>query len=503
MSIQADYKRFLEILAQADDLQRSASILSWEKHVSMPRPGARWRGAQMTTLSTLSHERMTCVELGRLLDSLSPWAETLEYGSDEASLIRVTRRLYERKTKIPLKVAEELASIRNDTYFSWIRAREANDFSVMVPDLKRLVDLHVRVAEIWGYKEHILDPLIDEMEPGFTASSVEKLFDQVRPTLVNLVRMVSGSTSQVRTDFMSRDYPAQQQLAAGAEALKTIGFDMERGRVDVVVHPFCSMFSPEDIRVTTRVRPDEPTGCLFGCLHEGGHGLYDLGLPARLFRTPLCESPSAGIHESQSRMWENLVGRSRGFWETFYPRYRALFPAQLSDVTVEEWYRAVNRVRPTPTRVEADEVTYNLHIMLRYEIEKAVYDGKVKVEELRDVYNDRFMEYLGIAPPDDVRGVAQDIHWTEFFGTSYQGYTIGNIASVQFMDTAMKANPALRAEFSRGDYSGLLEWTRQNVHAYGAKFSPDELMVVSTGRQLDPKPYIDYVVGKYTDIYEL
>lgn len=501
MSAQKDYQRLLELLAEIDDLQRAASILNYEKQVSMPKLGDRWRNVQMTTLTTLAHERMTSAEMGRLLERLGPWAEGLDYHSDEASLIRLTRRLYDQKAKLGKELASNLASVRNNAYQSWLKAREENDFSIMVPDLKRLIDCHFEMAKRWGYTDHILDPLIDERDPGFTASSVEKMFDDIKPVLVGLVKRIRDCGKDIRTYFLAREFPASQQLAVSVEALKLMGLNMDRIGVAEVVHPFCAMFSPDDVRVTTRVKPDNPAGCLLSCMHEGGHALYSLGLPVKCFRTPLCDAPSAGMHESQSRMWENLVGRSRGFWELFYPTFKAAFPQQLADVSVEEWYMAINRVEPTPIRVEADEVTYNLHIMIRYELEKAVYDGKVKVEELEDAYNDKFREYMGIVPPNVRSGVGQDIHWTLYFGTSYQGYTMGNIAAVQFYTACLDANPELQDSFDRGDYSGLLRWTSENVHVHGAKFPPNELITIATGRPLDPKPYIDYIKAKYSELY--
>lgn len=496
------YQQLLQLLGEVDDLQRACSILSWEKHTYMPAQGARWRSVQMTSLTKLAHERFTSPKLGKLIDTLLPWAEEVE-DSPQVRIIKTAARDYHKAIRLPLSFVEEKAAVVNEAYFGWLKAREENSFKVYVTHLERLVENHIKQAHLLGFTDHVLDPLIDEMEGGFGTKEIEGIFRDVRQVLQTVINRINHTDKALPLDYLLQEFPRADQLRAAKEGLRKIGFDFTRGRVDEVVHPFCSCFSPDDVRVTTRIVKGNPTACFFSCLHEGGHGLYDLGMPAVYFRTPVYRGASSGIHESQSRLWENIIGRSRDYWNSFYKTFQGIFTNQLNGVSQNQWYQAINRVQPSYIRVEADEVSYNLHIILRFELEKAVMDNKLRVSELEDAYNAKIKEFFDLPAPDPINGVIQDIHWTEYFGTSYQGYTIGNIASVQFLEAAKRTSPEIASQLKNADYSGLHSWLEEKVHVHGSYYRPQELLRVVTGKPLDATEYLDYIKTKYGDLYHL
>jgi carboxypeptidase Taq len=397
-----------------------------------------------------------------------------------------------------------LARARNRGYKKWLEAREARDYQVFRPALETTYELMLEVVDIIGYEDHPLDALVEEHEPGMTTAEVEALFDELRDELVPLAQAIFEREDAVEDSVLHQEFESEIQLAAARAAVEAIGFDLgRRGRLDTSVHPFSTSFSPDDVRITTRVDEDFLGQSFFAALHEAGHGTYMQGIPIQWERSILGSGASAGLHEAQSRLWENIVGRSQEFWEYFFPQLQKFFPTQLSDSTEQELYRAVNRVKPSFIRVEADEVTYNLHIMIRFELEKAVFDGELDLNDLASAWNEKYEEYLGICPPDDLVGVLQDIHWSGSFGASFQSYTIGNVASVQLYDRALSDNPDLPEQFRRGNFSPLLEWMNRNVHDKGAKFEPQELLERSTGACLTVRPYLDYLKTKFGELYKL
>jgi len=498
-----EYQRLLEICAGIDDLKNVLAVLNWDERTQMPKSGASARADHKATIGRLLHERVSSPELGKLLEKLEPWAKELPYDSDEAGIIRVARRNHLRAVKTPEKLVVDISRARSEGYQSWLRAREAKDYKVFAPSLRRIYHLHRELAEALGYEEHPLDALLDQSEPGMKTREIEKLFQELRETLVPLVKKISEKGTVVSDAALKQPFDTEKQWEIGIEGVKTIGFCLDEGRMDISVHPFTTSFSPKDVRITTRIKPNEFGSCFFACLHEAGHGHYCQGIPVKYRRTPLAGGASSGMHESQSRTWENLVGRSKGFWENFYPKVQKMFPEQTKNVSLEDWYRAVNCVRPSLIRVEADEVTYNLHIMVRFELEKAVYDGKMNIDDLAEAWNAKFQEYLGIAPENDLVGVLQDIHWSGRFGASFVSYTLGNVISVQLYEAAIRDNPELKDQFARGDYSGLLEWSRRNIHAHGSKYQPKELVEKATGKPLSTEPYLRYITRKFSEIYEL
>lgn len=501
----ADYERLVALLAEVTNLRNVAGLLGWDQQVMMPKGGAEARGNHLAALSKVIHEKFTSPEIGKLLEDLKPYEESLPYDSDEASTIRVARREYEKATKLPPDLIIRLSRAASEGYHTWLKAREARDYGIFRPALERTYGLMVEVTDALGYEEHRLDALLDQSEPGMKASQAEVLFKELRGTLVPLTKAIQAKLGgEDPAAVLHRHYDRETQLAAGREAVKAIGFDLEtRGRMDLSVHPFSTSFSPNDTRITTRLNENALGWSFFACLHEAGHGTYMQGIPVKFQESILGDGASSGLHESQSRLWENIVGRSRAFWEFFLPRLQKHFPSQLEGVSLDTVYRAVNKVEPSFIRVEADEVTYNLHIMIRFELEKAVFDGKLDLKDLDDAWNAKFEEYLGLTPPDDLVGVLQDIHWSGGFGAAFVAYTVGNVASAQLYERALKDHPDLPAEFARGEFSNLLGWMNRNVHAYAAKFKPQELLERVTGRPLDAGPYLAYIKRKFSEVYGL
>jgi len=484
-------------LREIDDLEHAGAVLYWDQATYMPTGGAAARGRQLATLSRLAHEKFTDPSVGRLLDAAR--AET----EDDAALLRVTQRDYERATKVPAAFVAKFSEHSSASYEAWAKARPANDFAAVQPLLDKTLDLSRQLADFFPGYEHIADPLIDFADEGMKATTVRNLFSELRRRLVPLVQAITAQP--VADDACLRQrFPEDEQLAFGVEVIRAFGFDLARGRQDKTRHPFMIKFSLGDVRITTRVREDDLGDALFSTMHEAGHALYEQGIRAELEGTPLAGGTSSGVHESQSRLWENVVGRSRPFWEHFYPKLQAVFPDQLGSVTLDVFYRAINKVERSLIRTDADEVTYNLHVMLRFEFELQLLEGALAVRDLPAAWRERYRQDLGITPPDDRDGVLQDVHWFHGrIGGAFQGYTLGNILAAQFFDAAVRAHPAIPAGIGRGEFGGLREWLRSNVHGHGRKFAPNELIKRATGAPLTIAPYVNYLRGKYGELYRL
>lgn len=487
-------------LAVTSDIGQTMALLSWDQHTKMPPQGAEGRAQQMATLSGLIHERVTDERVGRWLGELEPTG--FADGSDEAALLREVRRGYEQATKLPADFVEELTKAASISQQVWAEARQNNDFAAFQPSLEKMVELARQQADYLGYDDHPYDALHDQYEPGSTVAEVRKTFAALRDATVPLVKdIVDGRDISDAPVHQMFDEGKQEQL--GVEAVKAFGYDFESGRLDRTVHPFATGIGPGDVRITTRYESDFLNPALFGTMHEAGHGMYEQGLPAEHARSPLGESVSLGIHESQSRLWENLVGRSHGFWQHYYPRAQELFPERLGMVSLDRFYAAVNKVEPSLIRVEADEVTYNLHIMIRFELELAMLEGSLKVADIPDAWNAKYEEYLGITPPTDALGCLQDVHWSMGGIGYFPTYTLGNIMSVQLFEAAKKAHPEIDSEISQGKFDTLLSWLRENVYQHGSKYLPQDLLERATGSRLDAKPYINYLNTKFRQLYGL
>ena len=487
-------------LAEISDLNAAASVLGWDQHTYMPGGGAEARAEQLATLGRLSHEMFTSDQTGELLETATAESAALAYDSDEASLVRVTRRDYDKARRIPPALVAEIARTSSLAMEVWVKAKTEANFSAFRPSLEKLLQLHRELAHCLGFEERIYDALLDQYEPGMKTSQLVRIFCQLKSDLVPLVHSISEKRDRVDDSVLSRHYSGQKQWDFGIEVLRRFGYDLERGRQDKSVHPFTTSFSINDVRITTRVDEQFLPSALFGTLHECGHGLYEQGIKQALERTPLAGGASLGIHESQSRLWENLVGRSRGFWKFFYFRLQSLFPECLSDTPPDQFYRAINRVEPSLIRVEADEVTYNLHILLRFELEVDLLEDRLSVADLPEAWNAKMKNYLGIVPPDDAKGVLQDVHWSNGLIGYFPTYSLGNILSVQLFEKAHAADPLLHSQIGHGEFGALLEWLREKVHCHGRKFLPAELLD-GAGIHLSAEPYINYLRNKYSEIY--
>lgn len=491
-----------EILAEIFDIQAAIALMEWDQQCYMPPGGAEGRGNQQATLSRIAHVRFTSDEVGRLLADLQPYAAQLDPDSDDARLIKVTNRQYEKRVKVPAEMVAENAQVTTVAHGVWAKARAENNFSPFQPYLEKIYDLRRKYADLFAPYESIYDPLLDDYEPGLKTREVQAIFHAIRPQQVALIQAIA-ERPQVDDSFLHLVYDPQKQWQFGEEIITKFGYDWNHGRQDKTTHPFTTGFGLGDVRITTRIYPDMPASGWFSTMHECGHALYDQGFDPRLDRSPLANGASLAMHESQSRMWENLVGRSIEFWQHFYPRAQELFPTQLGNVSLDAFYRAINKVQPSLIRVEADEATYNLHIMLRLELEIALMEGKLAVKDLPEAWNTRMQEYLGIVPPSDTDGVLQDVHWSAGLVGYFSTYALGNLLSLQLWERINQDIPNLAEQTRNGQFAELLGWLRKNVHSSGAKFEPQELMQRVTGSKIDSGAYLRYLQGKFGKIYGL
>jgi carboxypeptidase Taq len=493
------YRDLITLLKEVALFGSIGSLLGWDERVQLPPKGADHRANQSSLLARKVHEQFTSPRIDELLREVE--RSGLINDGDIAANVRETRRQYDRATKLPSSLVEEMARTEVLAQNAWADARKRNDFPAFRPWLDRWLDLKKQQANCYGYQGHIYNALLEDFEPGETAENLSRVFDALRGPLVDLIGRIVSSGRQAPLEILERHYPAAAQAALAREAAVAVGFDFDAGRLDVSVHPFCSGIGPGDTRMTTRYDEKYFGDAFFGVLHETGHGLYDQGLPADHFGTPLGEAVSLGIHESQSRMWENLVGRSRSFWRFFMPRARAAFPETLKDVKEDDWYRAVNDVRPSLIRTESDETTYNLHILLRFELEKALLTGDLKPADLPAVWNQRMKEYLGVDVPDDARGCLQDIHWSGGAIGYFPTYTLGNLYAAQFFEQARKDLGDLDAQFSRGQFTPLLDWLRKNIHSQGKRYRAPELVGRITGKALSAEPLLAHLRRRASEVY--
>lgn len=498
-----DLRELKTRLAEIADLGAATAVLVWDQRTHMPPGGAAARARQLATISRLSHERLADVALGQAIDRLKEHESSLDYDSDEAALIRVSRRDHERAARVPASFITELRTHGSATYQLWSKARPANDFEMVRPSLEKSLDLSRQYAEFFPGYQHIADPLLDDADEGWRTSEVQAIFAELRKELVPLVAAI---TAQRPPDdsFLTAHYPEPEQLAFGLDVVRQLGYDLSRGRQDKTLHPFEITFSVGDVRITTRVNERDLREALFGTIHEAGHGMYEQGGRPEFESTPLAGGTSPGFHESQSRLWENVVGRSRPFWSHFYPLLQRRFPSQLGAVSLDSFYRGVNRVKQSLVRVDADEVTYNLHVMLRFELELALLEGRLEVRHLPDAWRERMRADFGVVPPDDRDGVLQDVHWySGMIGGRFQGYALGNILSAQLFESAVRAHPSIPEEMARGEFDTLRTWLTENVYRHGRKFTAPELVVRATGSPLSVQPFVRYLRSKYGELYEL
>ena len=495
-------KELKDILAEVSDLVGAQAVLGWDQQTYMPAGGSESRGEQLSTLARITHDKFTSPRIGELLDGLSRTTSLKDPNSDDARLVKVTAREYAKQTKISAEWVTEYAQATAMAQDAWVAARTESNFAKFQPHLEKVVDLKRKYAEFFAPYDHVYDPLLDDYEPGLKTEEVKTIFSRLREEQVKLIKEISQKP-QVDDSFIMQDYGESKQWEFGVDVITRFGYDWQNGRQDKAAHPFTTTFGYGDIRITTRFLNNNGVSSLFSSMHEAGHGMYEQGISEKLRRSVLFTGASMAIHESQSRMFENLVGRSREFWTFFYPRYQALMSEHLADVPLEKFYKGINKVEPSLVRVEADEATYNLHIMLRLELEIALMEGKLAVKDLPDAWNTKMKDYLGITPPNDAKGVLQDIHWSSGYIGYFPTYALGNLVSAQLWEKILEDIPALPSNIRSGDFSQLLAWLREKVHRHGAKFDPQEMVQKITGSKITPEPYLRYLKKKYSEIYNL
>ncbi|MGH7178632.1 MAG: carboxypeptidase M32 [Tepidisphaeraceae bacterium] len=498
---QQAYDELIRLNKEAAVLYSVDSLLGWDERTQMPRTGTAGRAEMGSLVARLQHEKFTSPRIGELLGTVESSDMLKDPICDAAVNVRDIRREYDRARKLPASLVEEMSRTRSLAEDVWIDARKNSDFKSFQPWLEKTLKLKQQAAECYGYKDHIYDALVEDYEPGATTREIKAVFDSLRPKLAELIKRVVDSPKKAPVGILQRKYPleAQQKICRGAASV--IGFDFNAGRLDVSVHPFCAGIGPGDTRMTTRYREDDLTGALFGVMHESGHGMYDQGLDAKHWGTPRGSYISLGIHESQSRMWENLVGRSRAFWKFFMPSMRGAFADTLKDVSDDDFVFAANSIQPSLIRTESDEATYNLHIMLRFEMEQRMLAGELAPKDVPGAWNERMKKDLGVTVPDDAHGCLQDTHWASGLLGYFPTYALGNLYAAQFFEQARKELGDLDAMFARGEFKPLLSWLQEKIHRPGRTYTAPQLVKKITGSDLSPDPLMRHLSKKAKEFY--
>jgi carboxypeptidase Taq len=501
-AVNEKYAELKRRLAEIHDVGKAGGILSWDQQTQMPPRGAAVRAEQLATLGRIAHEKFTSPEIGKLLDDLEGFEESQPYDSVEASLVRVVRRDWHKACKVPADLRAEMTRAASLALPVWVEARELSDFAMFLPELRKNMELRHRYVECFEPEGDPYDVLLDDFERDMKTSEVREVFDVLKAGQIPLVAAIAERKGTESGPALDGPFPVERQKEFELEVVKRFGYDPEAWRIDTTVHPFASNGGIDDIRITTRYFEHNLDG-LFATMHECGHGLYEHGISKELERTPLARGTSLGMHESQSRMWENLVGRSLPFWNFFFPQLQETFPEPLRGLSAEEWYRHVNDVKPSLIRVEADEATYNLHIILRFEMEQEILARSIDLEDLPEAWNERMRGYLGIDVPEDRLGILQDMHWAGGHIGYFPTYALGNVISAQLWEKITDEIPDLHDQFEQGEFTALREWLTERLYAHGRKFTPKEMLERVVGGPIDPQPYVRYLQDKLGGIYGL
>src|SRR5574341_219896 len=494
--MEAKFTQLKQRLARVRDLMHAGAVLNWDLEVTMPPGGAEGRADSLATVSALAHEHFVDEEIGQLLEDLRPYEESLDPASDEASIIRVARREYLKEVRVPSELVEERARTSSLAHHAWVEARQKDDFSIFAPLLDKQIELAIRWANCFEHGGMPENPLLDAYEPGIDYDQIAAVFSGVKPELVKLVAEIVAHQDRVDDSPVRVPWDEKSQIEFSREVTKVLGYDYDRGRIDLSAHPFTTGFSRGDVRITTRIDPNSVISCLMSSIHEAGHAMYEQNTSPMLYRTGLDTGASMAVHESQSRFFENIVGRSLPFWRYWYPKLQAALPS-LKSLSLDEFYAALNKSEPSLIRVDADEVTYGLHIILRFELENDLINGRVKVADLPREWNDRMEQYLGVRPPNDALGVLQDIHWSAGLIGYFPDYLLGTIFSVQLWDQMQQDIPDVEAQIERGQFEQVLGWQCEKIHQHGQKFTLPELSQRVTGSPLRWEPYLSYLRAKY------
>jgi carboxypeptidase Taq len=502
MSHKASYDELIKRVKEVSLIGSCESVLGWDERTYMPPEGSKHRAEQLTLLSGLMHSKFTDPKIGDLLSDCEQSELVKDPESVEAVNVREIRHQYDKRTKLPQDLVEEHTRVTTLSQGEWVKARANRDFKAFLPWLEKVVALTKDKADAYGYENERYDSLLDDYEPGAKTLEVEETFSNLRDELVTLLDKIKGAPKKPDVSIVERKYDVELQRVFGESVAQAIGFDFNRGRLDITTHPFCSGFGPGDTRITTRYNPNRLNDALFGIMHETGHALYDMGIDQENhFGTPMGEANSLGIHESQSRTWENQVGRSKSFWKYFFPQAQRIFKESLGNVSLDDFYGAINNVSPSYIRVEADEATYNLHILLRFELERGLMTGEIAPADVRDAWNERFKKYFGIEVDHDSNGCLQDVHWSSGYIGYFPTYCLGNLFSAQFFAKAKEDLGDLDSQFANGNYSVFLQWLKDNIHIHGSRYRATDLVKKVTGEPLSYKPLIDYMTAKFADIY--
>jgi carboxypeptidase Taq len=496
----AAHEKLNALIAEVVDLRYAAALLDWDERVCMPPGGVPAHGHMLATIRRLAHEKFTSRELGDALEAALREGDVLPADSASSRMLRVAVRDHRKATRVPGDYVSEHARVASAAHQAWKQAREASDHAIFLPHLERIVRLKQAYASFFAPLGHPYDALLDDYEPGMRTAEIQTIFDELRPPQVELVRAI-GRAPAVEDGVLRAAYDEGEMLQFSAEVISRFGFDWQRGRQDLSAHPFAVPIGPDDVRITTRFDRRRPFETLFSMMHEAGHALYEQGVSPTFSRTLARGGASLGVHESQSRLWENLVGRSRPFWEHFYPRLQQRFPSQLGSVGLDAFYRAINKVSPSLIRVEADEVTYNLHVMLRVEIEIALLTGAIVPADAPAFWNEKMREYFGVMPDTAADGILQDMHWSIGVFGNFATYTLGNLISVQLWDRFKAGEPGWAEQVSRGDFGALRGWLQRMLHQHGRSYEPRELIERITGQPIETGPYLDYLHAKYGELY--
>ena len=497
MNNQSIYNQYKTSLQKIADIKYASAVLQWDQETYLPKNGNDTRGRQIATLNELAHEHFTTETFGNLLKKLS----TSENLSDnEKRNVQLSTQDYNRNKKIPTAFVHSLSSAINVGYHAWIKARRENSFAVFEKSLQQIINLKKQEADLLGYEKHPYDALMNDYDKGLTTTITDKLFADLKPQLSDLLAKIAAKP-QVDNSMLHQYFNKTAQWDIGIEILKRMHFNFDAGRQDISEHPFTTNFSSQDVRVTTRIDENDFGNMLWSCIHEGGHALYEQGLPNDEYGMPLGEYCSLSIHESQSRLWENCIGRGLPFWKHNYTLLQKKFPEQLKNKTIEQFYFAINKVKPSLIRTEADELTYHFHVMIRYEIEKLLIEGSISAKDIPAYWNEHYKKYLGITVPDDVRGCLQDVHWSHGSFGYFATYSIGSLYAAQFYATIKNNIPTIETEIENGNNSSILKWLQTNIYDYGRYYVSEDLCKKTTGDILNSKYFLDYVTNKYSAIY--
>ncbi|MDB5202568.1 MAG: carboxypeptidase [Ferruginibacter sp.] len=491
------YNQYKDSLQKIADLRYASAVLQWDQETYLPPKGGELRGRQIATLTELAHEQFTGAEMGGLLQQLEA---AVGLSDPEKRNVDLSLEDYHKSKKLPAAFVRKMSEAVNKSFHAWIEARKQNNFAVFQEPLAAIIDLKKQEADLLGYEHHPYDALMNEYDKGLTVATTDDLFNNLKPQLLGLYREIS-SKPQVDNSFLHQHFDKDKQWQFGMDILKNMHFDFEAGRQDISEHPFTTNFNSHDVRVTTRIDENDFGNMLWSCIHEGGHALYEQGLPAEEYGLPLGEYCSLSIHESQSRLWENCIGRGLPFWTSHYPELQQLFPEQLGGVSLQQFYAGINKVQPSLIRTEADEITYHFHVMIRYEIEKQLIEGSITAKDIPAIWNESYKNYLGVTVPDDKRGCLQDIHWCHGSFGYFATYSIGSLYAAQLYAAILKEQPSLEREIAYGNSIKAWNWLQQQIYRHGRYYNSSELCKMATGETLNSQYFIDYARNKYGNIY--